>query len=362
MRWVLFFFCLVNFKFIGHTQDSALKNSILATRFYVDAYFTYDFSRPITKERAPFLYNHKRHNELNVNLVLASISFKSKAARANFGLMAGTYSMYNLSNEPVLLRHLFEGNAGIKISKKKNIWLDIGTMPSHIGFESAISKECWTPTRSILAENTPYYETGVRFSYTSRDEKLYAAALVLNGWQRIRILKDQLMPAFGTQITYKPNNKLSINWSTFLGNIKPDSISQWRYLNNFYALYQPTKSFGITVGFDHGFEKNYPVAKNFNVWYSPVLIIRFESKEWIMAARMEYYNDKTGIIVPLVNNQSFSMQGYSLNIDRKILRNSLWRLEWRYFNNSSPYFLTSNRYVSNNHAVTTSLLCDFLRN
>jgi hypothetical protein len=40
-------------------------------------------------------------------------------------------------------------------------------MPSHIGFESVISADCWTLTRSLLAENSPYYETGMRLEATS---------------------------------------------------------------------------------------------------------------------------------------------------------------------------------------------------
>ena len=80
-----------------------------------------------------------------------------------------------------------------------------------------------------------------------------------------------------------------------------------------------------------------------------------------MAARMEYYNDNSGVIVPLVNNQFFQMQGYSLNVDRKIGNNSFWRLEWRYFNNTSPYFEQSNAYVKTNHLVTASIIVDLVR-
>ena len=32
----------------------------------------------------------------------------------------------------------------LKLAKKKNLWIDAGILPSHIGFESAVSKDCWT--------------------------------------------------------------------------------------------------------------------------------------------------------------------------------------------------------------------------
>ena len=38
-------------------------------------------------------------------------------------------------------------NAGYKLSAKKAWWLDIGVLPSHIGFESAVGKDNWTLTR-----------------------------------------------------------------------------------------------------------------------------------------------------------------------------------------------------------------------
>jgi hypothetical protein len=356
---VLFFFII--WLRVGYTQDSSSNKSNVTTRFYIDAYYSYDFNRPLTHEKAPFIYNYKKHNRINANLALASVSYKGKITRANIGLMTGTYATYNLSSEPGLLKHLFEANAGVKISKNRNLWLDAGVMPSHIGFESAISKDCWTPTRSILAENTPYYENGIRLSQTSKNEKVYTAVFLLNGWQRSRILQSNLIPSLGTQITYKPTSVLSINWGTFLGNIKPDSISQWRYLNNFYAIYQVTNKFGITLGLDHGVEQKQHRSTDLNIWYSPILITRFQTKQWAFAARVEYYQDKSGTVVPLINDQFFQMKGYSLNIDRKIGKNNLWRLEWRYLNNTSPYFLTSSGLVSGNHSITTSFVFEFIK-
>jgi hypothetical protein len=82
--------------------------------------------------------------------------------------MIGNYAQYNLLTEPTWAQFIYEANVGFKISRKQNVWLDAGIMPSHIGFESAVSADCWTLTRSILAENSPYYETGVKISYTNQ--------------------------------------------------------------------------------------------------------------------------------------------------------------------------------------------------
>lgn len=352
--------CLLAFL-IGTAQDTATQKPILESRVYLDAYYSYDFAKPASHQKAPFLYNYNRHNEVNINLALASLSYKGKTTRAALGLMTGTYAQYNLAAEPKVLQHVFEANAGLKLSSDKNLWFDIGIMPSHIGFESAISKDCWTLTRSILAENSPYYEAGARLSYTTRNEKWYAAALLLNGWQRISRVAGNNTPAFGTQVTYSPTDKLSLNWSTFIGNDKPDSARQWRYFNNLYAVWQLHKNWGLTLGFDYGLEQKQRVSSSFNKWYSPVAILRYESNHWAVAAKAEYYSDKAGVLVPLVNTKPFQMQGYSVNVDRKIGGNALWRMEWRMLQNSSPYFEQSNGFASTNHFVTASVAIDFTR-
>jgi hypothetical protein len=52
------------------------------------------------------------------------------------------------------LKNIYEANVGISLNKKNNLWVDAGVMPSHIGFESAISMDNWYLTRSLLAENS----------------------------------------------------------------------------------------------------------------------------------------------------------------------------------------------------------------
>lgn len=350
--WTLSLACMVA------AQDTTVQKAALESRVFVDTYYSYDFSKPSSHEKAPFLYNHNRHNEVAINLALASLSYKGERTRGTLGLMTGSYAQYNLAAEPSVLRHIFEANAGVKLSSQHSLWLDAGVMPSHIGFESAISKDCWTLTRSILAENSPYFETGARLSYTTRNEKWYLAGLFLNGWQRISRPPGNNTPAFGTQASFTPGEKWSINWSTFVGNDKPDSVKQQRLFSNLYAVWQLSKNWGVTLGFDHGWEQRFRGAAAFNKWYSPVVILRYTTSHWAVAARAEYYSDKAGVVVPLVNMQPFRMQGYSVNADRRIGENALWRIEWRMFRNSQPYFEKAGGLSAANSFVTTSLAID----
>lgn len=299
---------------------------------YVEAYYLYDFGQPQTGNRAGFIYSHNRHNEFNVNLALVKLNYTAARLRANIALMAGTYANANLSAEPGVLKNIFEANAGINLSKKKQLWLDAGIFASHIGFESAIGKDCWNMTRGILADNSPYYESGAKLTYSSDNGKFLASALVLNGWQRIQRVGGNSLPSFGWQVQGKPTDRILINSSSFIGTDKPDSVRQMRYFHNFYVIYNVTDKFGLTLGVDVGAEQKAKGSKQYNVWYTPVLIARYQPIEKLaLAARFEYYSDRNGVIIATGTPNGFETFGYSLNLDVIPFANAMIRMEGRLF-------------------------------
>jgi Putative beta-barrel porin-2, OmpL-like. bbp2 len=166
----------------ARAQDTASDAKPLTISGYLEVYYSYDFNKPESNTRPGFLYNFNRHNEFNVNLGLIKAAYNSERVRANLALGAGTYMNANYAAEPATLRNIYEANVGVKLTRQKNLWFDIGIMSSHIGFESAIGKDNWTLTRSLVAENTPYFESGAKLSYTTHDGKLLLSALALNGW------------------------------------------------------------------------------------------------------------------------------------------------------------------------------------
>ena len=342
-----------------NAQDST-KTNPLNISGYLEAYYSYDIGNPASHERPAFFYSFNRHNEVNLNLGFVKANYTTNKVRGNFALMAGTYAQYNLAGEQGLLKNIFEANVGVRISKKKNIWIDAGIMPSHIGFESAIGKDCWNLTRSILADNSPYFESGVKLSYTSKNEKLYLAAMYLNGWQRIQRVPANQTPAFGTQLTYKPNSKITLNWSTYAGNELPDSLKQMRYFNNLYAQFQITKKLGIVTGFDIGMQQMKKDTSAYNNWYSPVLIIQFKPTEKIrIAARGEYYSDEKGVIIVTGTPNGFQTIGYSLNFDYLPADNVMFRIEGRGLSSKDQIFSMDNKPSTQNYFITTSLAISF---
>lgn len=320
------------------TTSAQQLDSAITLSAYAEVYYSFDHAHPDDHVRPGFFYSFNRHNEVNLNFGMIKLAYAKRNVRGNIALMAGTYAQYNLAAEPELLRGLYEANVGVKLSRTKNLWLDAGIMPSHIGFESAIGKDCWTLTRSILAENTPYYEAGARLSYTSDNSKWFASALLLNGWQRIARVDGNNTPTFGTQLTWKPNGNTTLNWSTFAGNDKPDTLSQRRIFNNFYAQFQFSDRFGLIAGCDIGMEQ---AAKgdSSSTWVTPILIPRVKvSDRTYIAARWELYKDREGVIIATGTPNGFNTMGYSLNFDHWISTNVLWRIEGRLLQSEDAIF------------------------
>lgn len=343
----------------SNAQNDNTK-SPLTISGYAEIYYAFDFNKPQDHNRPGFAYSYTRHNEVTLNLGMIKAAYLKENVRANLALMAGTYSNANLAAEPGVLKNIFEANAGVKISKKNNLWVDAGIFASHIGFESAIGKDCWNLTRSILADNSPYYESGVKLSYTSPNEKWFISSLLLNGWQRIQRVDGNNSPAFGHQLTYKPNSKITLNSSSFIGNDKADSVKQMRYFHNFYGQFQVTDKLGIIAGFDIGAEQKSKGSSQYNSWYSPVLIVKLSpNTKNNIAARVEYYNDKNGVIISTVTPNGFKTWGYSLNYDYLIRENVLWRIEGRGFLGKDKTFVKNGSATNTNLFMVTSLAISF---
>ncbi|MBC7384497.1 MAG: porin [Bacteroidia bacterium] len=342
-----------------YAQDT-LKTKALTFSGYVELYYSYDLGNPVNHERPSFFYSFNRHNEANLNIGFVKANYSLDNVRGNFALMGGTYAQYNLAGEQGLLRNIFEANAGFKISKNNNLWVDAGIMPSHIGFESSIGKDCWNLTRSLLADNTPYFEAGVKLGYTTKNDKLYLAVMYLNGWQRIQRVPANQTPAFGTQLTYKPTSTITLNWSTYAGNEQPDSLKLMRYYNNFYGQFQITEKFGVTAGFDIGIQQKTKDTNSYNTLYSPIIILLYKPNSKIrIGARAEYYSDEKGVIIATRTPNGFQTIGYSLNYDYLPANNIMFRIEGRALSSKDKIFSLENKPSTQNYFITTSLCLHF---
>lgn len=327
---------------------------------YLETYYGYDFNKPADNNRPSFVYSHNRNNEVNLNLGFIKANYESDNVRGNLALMAGTYTNANLAAEPGVLKNIFEANAGLKLSKTENLWIDAGVFSSHIGFESAISKDCWVLTRNISSENTPYYEAGAKLSYGTTDGKLTATVLYLNGWQRINRQDGNSKPAGGLQLTYKPSNKLTFNYSNYIGTEGVDAVSVQRIYHNFYAIAQLTETFGLTAGFDYGTQQRVKGQSAKNEVLSPVLIAQYKfDPKWALAGRAEYYEDRNGFMIATGTTNGFKTMGYSLNLDYAPISNAVVRLEGKVYDSEDKIFVRDVSSVNHNAAITASIALSF---
>lgn len=363
MRSTLFSLCLVLSAGMLSAQDSTAqqkkKKWLPALHFDtgVEMYYQYDFNQPASGNRPPYMVVYGRHNEFNINLVYAKGSAVHDRYRANIALMAGTYCEANLPLEPPVLRHIMEANIGVRLAK--GLWLDAGILQPYIGFESAIGSDCWTLTRSLLADNSPYYFTGAKLTYTTPNDKFSAMVALTNGWQNITETPFNSNKAIGLQFNIKPSDKITLNYSSYIGYETPDSAQRWRWFSNTYGIFQLHEHFQFTLGFDIGLQEKTPgQLGNPDIWLSPVMVLRIPfARKFALATRVEYYQDRSRIIMPLNLPGKAEMMGYSLNLDYRPWEYILCRVEGRLLHNiSDPVFVKGNGVSAFNPSVATTLI------
>ncbi|UYZ60188.1 porin [Hymenobacter latericus] len=346
---------------IGTMDSTATQSSSIALFGFADAYWGIDAVSK-NRQRPYFLYSHSRSNELALNNAILGVRYTDEQVRGSVALHAGTYVEANYASEPQSLRHVYEAYAGFRPVPKT--WLDLGIFQSHIGFESAISKDNWTLTRSLMAENSPYYEAGARLCYEP-NTRISFTALVLNGWQNLR--DNNRAKALGTQVLWKPNRQLAINSSTFFGNEQPqDSTRRRRIFHNAYVSYAATPRLALAVVFDVGWQqRELSRSAPYDVWYTGAAFLRYRlSSKWSATVRGEFYRAARGVVIrsvaPRAAEQSVRLAGASVNCDYAPSAMVLCRLEGRVLRSAAPLFEDGNNSLRQLYAnITSSIAISF---
>jgi hypothetical protein len=325
------------------TATVAAQDSVGARAFsfgaYVEAYLGLGFTGTSGGRRPAYLYHFTRDGRPAVNLAYVRADYARGGLRVHGALAAGSYMSANYAAESRGLRNILEANVGVRLARKADVWLDAGVLPSHIGFESAVGRDNWNLTRSMVAENSPYYETGVRLSHTSADGRLQAGYYLLTGWQRIRMLPGNTMPSHGLQVNYKPSGRLTLNYSGFIGTDRPDSLRRWRHYHDLYAILDLGGGFGMVAGLDIGVERPLRPDVGVDIWHAPVCILRYAPDgSWALALRAERYADAGGVIIDTGRPGGFRADGYSANLDHRPSERVMLRAEARLFRSRTRVF------------------------
>lgn len=268
----------------------------------------------------PFLVSQNSNNIPSINLFLSSLNIQSGQWQGEISGILGTYVDQNLAGEIGPFRNI--GSLWLAHKPKDDIEILIGVYPSHIGLESPISMECITPTRSIVADNTPYYQSGIRMRYEIGTDAF--ALHLLNGWQKSSIDKNGIIPAFGYEYV-KTHEDMNLRISGFLGSTSHDESESIRYHQHIGATYQANARLSLAGSLDFGYQQK----KNVHTWViAPLLMAQWAvSESFKLNGRLEYYHDPKGMII---NNESgLSAIGFSIGVDWKANHNLLLRSEYR---------------------------------
>lgn len=317
-------------------------------RGYVDAYAAFDAARTADHRRPGFLYSKARTEGVSVDLALLGAELDTRNVRAAATLMAGTFTEDNQGFEEPGLRNVYEARVGVRLGGRT--WIDAGVFPSHLGAESAIGIDNPTLTRSLTAENSPYYLAGVKLG-TAVGDQLELGVIGANGWQTIRQTSPPSIGG-GSWVTWRPAQALTLNWSTWIGVEQPSGAS--RLFSDLYgvASFDRVDLIGwLDVGTQAG-----------SSWGGGNLQVR----TWLTSAigvsgRLEHFRDPEGVVVQ-VDERGAVLSGGSVGLDlvpTGLLDlpevEAMWRLEYRALHADRAMFEGSPW----NHLLTTSLAAGF---
>lgn len=360
--WIcsVFFPLLANAQVVntGMTANyDSLETGKIKIGGFVDTYYGFDFNKPAMSDR-PYCVSSSRHNEINVNLAYIELQYANERVRGRLVPGFGTYINANYANEKGSLKNLMEANVGIQLSKKHDIWLDAGIFGAPYTNETAISKDHLMYTRSIAPEYAPYYLAGAKLS-APIGSKWKTYAYIINGWQVINDVNNPL--AIGTQVEFRPNNNVLINWDTYIGDERSVTTPDYRqrYFSDIYLIFNNGKRFSLTSCVYGGIQaKKDTVGTSHSSWWQANLIGEWKFSPTIaLAGRVEYYSDPSAIMItPVTGVQGFDCGSAGVCLNVRITNHAMLRLEGRhFFSGREIFYNTSNESVAWSDLLMTNL-------
>ena len=317
----------------AQARDTTVK---VAWGAFVDTYYAWDFGEPASFDRSfasgtPFTTQPARHNEFNVNLAFVEAKLEGERLRGRLALQTGTSVQSNYIGEPTtgivsgptLSQLIQEAVVGLKIGE--NSWLDGGVFFSHVGMESWISRDNPTYTRSLVADYSPYYQSGVKVTTTRR--RVTAQVDVVNGWQNIA--ENNAGKGVGARIDLAATPGTTLSYYNLFSS---EAGNQLRTFNGvgIRATRGPLTFLGqVDVGTQEGAS-----------WYGALGALRAQlTARTAVTTRVERFDDKDGVIVTTgILGTSLRANGASLGIDHAPMARVLLRTEARLFSNESAVF------------------------
>lgn len=349
-------FFLSVFLFLPFLPYAQIRKDSIHFSGYTEIYFSQDQHNWNDHERPEFLYSHTSTNHFALNTAVIDFKYSSERVKTQLSLVEGTYANKVTSAEPIGFGALYVGNVSYKLSPSKELWLQAGVFPSHIGLESAIGFSNLSMTRSLAAENSPYYESGLNLQYSSKNNKWFGSLLLLNGWQTMTLTAQQRRPDLGSQIQFKPNSNVTINHSTYFGEVAVLDSSQKRFYQNFYANILLKNKWTVQLQADFGMQETGDNGLN-KSWLTGFVGVSYQLNEkFALVGRAEMLRDENNLVIAGVNNE---LWGYSFNINYLLDKHLMFRAEWRNITSEKYAFTFQNFSEKHMNGLNLSLAAQF---
>jgi len=321
------------------TPDTATRITLGA---FVDGYYAFDFNRPTTFDRA-FTTQPARHNEFNVNLAFVEAKLDAQRVRGRLAIQMGTSVQANYAGEPRngaisgpdLARLIQEAVVGTRVAE--HLWIDGGVFLSHVGMEGFVSRDNPMYTRSLVADYSPYYESGVKATWQATPS-VSALLTVVNGWQTIS--ETNSAKSAGARVDYSPSTTTTFSYFNYLGDEAPDSAAhrQLRSYNGVGIKSALSSQFLVMAEVDYG-TQGHASGSGTSTWYGGMLTGRYQATPTTaIVGRVERFADRDQVVLVTGVAEGMRANGASIGIDVTPQPRVTWRSELRGFKGEGAVF------------------------
>lgn len=308
-----------------HAQSDSLTLSLSG---YVDAYY----ARYNDMEGINFTTVSPVDNQIGLNIASLGLHIRSDNYRMNTVFHAGDIPIGTWAEGPYNL--IQEANVGIKLGER--FWIDGGFFTTHIGTESFLPKENFLSSTAVATYNEPFYQGGIRFSYTTKSD-LDFEFWFLNGYNLF--FDNNRAKSIGIRIAQNFNENTVFSYSNIIGSEQDIRFTNRQRFRTYHNLYFGSYSddFDFIMGMDVGTQGNSSASTETAFMYNALLTMRAKfGDQFSLSSRSEIFNDQEGFISGEIaypsGDKGLKVWGFTLGAEYKPSENSFMRIESRMLN------------------------------
>ncbi len=348
--------------------DSLLKLGPITFGMIVDAYYLFQFNRPIDHTAFPST-TAARHNELSLNMVGFGAELPPNAIDSKVGSPVGQFNLqYGATSEATmgqdstfsrgsyLSRTAYQpirtAQAGWHFHFLHGVNVEFGIFPSYVAMESYLPEENWNYLHPFVSEFTPYYFSGSR-TQLYLTQRLKLELWVVNGWQTFGQWQEGR--AGGFLWNWRPSERFSLSSTVYAGQEAPLDSKASRWYTDNYAQYQYYKSSGsiirsgaLAVVGDLGYDyRSWPARDGLRTGGSFSHRLEFQGNlAWTLRGDI-YYDHSQAVVTAFpissfftrpFQDQEFLGGGLTTTFDYWPSPWTLFRLEYVHREASIPFF------------------------